>query len=80
MKAQIAQKGRRPAEMAALGTPQLEGLTYSVKETAVVLGVSTSTVYRLLYRGVLSCLSCLRHKRISRASVVAFVEQGGHDD
>ena len=63
--------------MAALGTPQLEGLTYSVQETAIVLGVSTSTVYRLLYRGELTCLACLRHKRISRSSVVAFVEQGG---
>ena len=56
--------------------PVLEPLTYSVTETATVLGVSLPTVYRLLARGVLRPLPGLRHKRLPKKQVHAFVEGG----
>jgi excisionase family DNA binding protein len=52
-------------------------MTYSVADAASVLGVSRSTIYRLLYRGFLSAVPGLRHKLIARSSVVDYVEQGG---
>ena len=54
--------------------PTLEPLTYSVTETATVLGVSLPTVYRLLARGVLRPLPGLRHKRLPKKQVHAFVD------
>jgi excisionase family DNA binding protein len=56
--------------------PALEPLTYSVTETATVLGVSLPTVYRLVTRGVLRPLPGLRHKRLPKKQVHAFVEGG----
>ena len=54
--------------------PPVESLTYSVTETATVLGVSLPTVYRLVARGVLRPLPGLRHKRLPKRQVHAFVE------
>ena len=51
-----------------------ETLTYSVTETAAVLGVSLPTVYRLVTRGVLRPLPGLRHKRLPKRQVHAFVD------
>jgi excisionase family DNA binding protein len=51
----------------------LETLTYSVTETARVLGVSLPTVYRLLARRLLKPLPGLRHKRIPKRQVHAYI-------
>ena len=57
-------------------TPSLETLTYSVTETARVLGVSLPTVYRLIARRLLKPLPGLRHKRVSKRQVLAYVNSG----
>ena len=49
-------------------------LTYSLRETAQVLGVTPSTVYRLIYRDILKPVPYLRHKRISKAQVHRLAE------
>lgn len=56
--------------------PPLETLTYSVTETAHVLGVSLPTVYRLIARRLLKPLPGLRHKRLSKRQVHAYVNSG----
>lgn len=65
-----------PTETIATTVSVLEPLTYSVTETATVLGVSLPTVYRLLARGILRPLPGLRHKRLPKKQVHAFVEGG----
>jgi excisionase family DNA binding protein len=45
---------------------------YTVPEAAMLLRVSTKTVYRLLHRGILKAPSAVRHKRITAASVESF--------
>jgi len=54
----------------------LETLTYSVTETARVLGVSLPTVYRLLARRLFKPLPGLRHKRIPKRQVHAYINSG----
>ena len=44
--------------------PPVERLTYSVGESAMALGVSKPTIYRLLARRLLRPVPGLRHKRI----------------
>jgi excisionase family DNA binding protein len=56
--------------------PPLETLTYSVTETAHVLGVSLPTVYRLIARRLLKPLPGLRHKRVSKRQVLAYINSG----
>jgi excisionase family DNA binding protein len=56
--------------------PPLETLTYSVTETARVLGVSLPTVYRLIARRLLKPLPGLRHKRVSKRQVLAYINSG----
>jgi excisionase family DNA binding protein len=53
-----------------------EPLTYTVAEAAAALGVSQTTIYRLIARRVLKPLTALRHKRINRQQIQALVEQG----
>jgi excisionase family DNA binding protein len=68
-----------PALTAAVvaSTPlPLETLTYSVTETARVLGVSLPTVYRLIARRLLKPLPGLRHKRVSKRQVLAYINSG----
>ena len=48
-------------------------LFFSVAEVAVMFGVSTKSVRRLLERGLLKSSNALRHKLSSRASVDAFI-------
>ena len=79
MTAHKSSKRLRSAKTTVPGAPSGR-LTYTVRETADALGVSRSTVYRLLYRGVLSSIPGLRHKLLPRSAVVAFVEQGGRHD
>jgi len=54
----------------------LETLTFSVTETARVLGVSLPTVYRLIARRLLRPLPGLRHKRHSKRQVLAYINSG----
>jgi excisionase family DNA binding protein len=54
----------------------LETLTYSVTETARVLGVSLPTVYRLIARRLLRPLPGLRHKRLAKRQVHAYINSG----
>lgn len=51
-----------------------ERVFYTVSEVAGMFGISQKSVYRLLYRGLLKSSSALRHKRITRASIEAFVD------
>ena len=60
--------------------PSLEPLTYSVAETAQVLGVSMPTVYRLIVRHVLRPLPFLRHKRISKSQVHNLITGKAHEN
>jgi excisionase family DNA binding protein len=52
---------------------KLEPLTYSVAEAAQVLGVSPVSIYRLIARRLLCPLPHLRHKRIPKRQVHAYV-------
>lgn len=64
-----------PSATAQIAHPvdSLEALTYSVTETAQVLGVSEPTIYRLVYRRLLRPMPGLRHKRFSKRQVLAYV-------
>jgi len=53
---------------------KLESQTYSVAEAAQVLGVCNLTIYRLITRRILRPLPYLRHKRIPRRQVSAYLE------
>jgi excisionase family DNA binding protein len=52
-------------------------LTYSVKEAATALGVSQTSVYRLLYRRLLKPVTGIRRKRISKKQVHQYAQGGG---
>ena len=67
-----------PSAAAQISAPalSLEALTYSVGETAQVLGVSEPTIYRLVARRLLRPLPGLRHKRIPKRQVLAYVNAG----
>jgi len=56
-------------------TVPLPRLGYSLKETAVILGVSYASVYRLNQRGELKCSNALRHKIVPRAEIVRFLSR-----
>ena len=57
----------------------VEPITYSVPEAAEVLGVSSITIYRLIYRRMLKPVPGLRHKRISKKQVHALAQgNDGH--
>ena len=53
----------------------LDRLTFSIKETADLLGVSYFTVFRLLKRGKLRAIPSIRHKRIPRAELERFLKE-----
>jgi excisionase family DNA binding protein len=55
-------------------TPDALRMAYSVKETAVLLGVSYMTVHRLLKRGLLHSSSALRHKLIPASEIERFLK------
>ena len=49
-------------------------LAYTVQEVAEMLAVSPKTIYRLVDRGLLKSSKALRHLRITRQSIEAFLE------
>lgn len=58
-----------PDDIAAAPTAVPEKLTYSVAETAALLGVSRPTIYRLIARRVLIPIPGMRHKRLPKRQV-----------
>lgn len=55
------------------GSRRVERMFYSVLEVSEMFGISQKSVYRLLARGLLTSSPALRHKRISKVSIDAFV-------
>lgn len=53
----------------------LERLAYSLAETAKVLGISRSSVRRLLNRKLLRASGALRHKVIGRSEIERFLSE-----
>src|ERR1017187_6193801 len=53
-------------------TRKLDRLVYTTKESAKMLCISQKSVYRLIQRGKLRCISSLRHKRIPRSELERF--------
>ena len=49
-------------------------ITYSVTEAATVLGVSTTSIYRLVARRLLRPVPGLRRKRLLKAQVHRFAQ------
>ena len=56
------------------GPDSTEPLTYSVAEAADALGISQSTIYRLIGRRLLKPVPGVRHKRISRSQIHTFAQ------
>jgi excisionase family DNA binding protein len=52
---------------------QVKQLVYTAEETAVLLKVSTKSVYRLVDRGLLKSSKALRHLRITHKSLEEFL-------
>ena len=50
-------------------------LVYTTKESAELLNLSHKSVYRLIQRGKLRCISSLRHKRIPRSELERFLKE-----
>ena len=51
-------------------------LTYSVEESAMALGVSRPTIYRLVARRILRPVPGIRHKRIPCQQIKRLVSSG----
>ena len=82
MTAQETTNALQPAHLAApvAETADAVPLTYSVSETARALGVSPTSVYRLVQRRLLRPIVGLRHKRFARRQIHEFVRgEAGHD-
>lgn len=47
--------------------------SYTLQETAVMLGISYLSVYRLVQRGKLKVLNVLRHKLVPASEIEAFL-------
>ncbi|PAW81068.1 MAG: hypothetical protein B9S33_17395 [Pedosphaera sp. Tous-C6FEB] len=54
---------------------QLGRLAYSLSETALVLGISETSVRRLLSRKLIRASGALRHKVIAKAEVERFLRE-----
>ena len=67
---------KQPAPEAAGQGATVEVLTYSVKEAATALGVSQTSVYRLLYRRLLKPVTGIRRKRIAKKQVHQLAQGG----
>jgi excisionase family DNA binding protein len=52
---------------------RLPRLAYNLQETAKILGVGDTTIYRLIQRGKLRCCPELRHKVIPLTSIEEFL-------
>ena len=49
-------------------------LAFTMRETAEILGISYTSVLRLVKRGLLRASTALRHKVISRAEIDRFLK------
>lgn len=58
-----------------------KGAYMTVSDVAAVLGVSQSTVYRLLHDGELEAkvFPGMKHRRIPKASLDAYIERGNYN-
>jgi len=63
-----------PACRCDFGIPESDRLAYTVQETADLLGVSVTTVYRLMRRGLLRCSKALRTKIIAKTEIERFLK------
>jgi len=54
---------------------RLPRLAFSVEETAEILGISQSTVYGLMQRGLLRSSLALRNKIISKTEIERFLKE-----
>lgn len=63
-----------PSALEVLVPPDPARLFYTIRETAVVLNMSTKSVRRLIGRGCLTPSKALRKKLIPRRQVEAFEE------
>lgn len=55
--------------------PNSGRLVYTTKESAKMLCISQKSVYRLIQRGKLRCISSLRHKRIPGSELERFLKE-----
>src|SRR5947208_881089 len=55
-------------------------ISYTVKQTAELLGVGNATVYRLLKRGLLRSSSALRTKIIPKSEIDRFLKETTQSD
>lgn len=62
-----------PSDVVTAPVATVETLTYSVSEAARVLGVSWATIYRLIARRILKPLPGLRHKRLPKRQIMAYL-------
>ena len=53
---------------------QMEKMLFTVKETAEMLSVSRNRVYELIYAEQLASIKIGRSRRVSRASILRFVD------
>jgi excisionase family DNA binding protein len=56
---------------------QVPQYVFTAGETAAILKVTEKTVYRLVARRKLEAVKALRHLRITRKSLEAFLANGG---
>lgn len=57
------------------GTTSLPRLAYSLKEVAAMLGISYTSVHRLVRRGKLRSTGGLRHKLIAAGDLERFLDE-----
>jgi hypothetical protein len=65
--------GKTPQAKVNRARGGLPRLAYNLKETAKILGISQTSVYRLIEREKLRCCPELRHKVIPLASIEEFL-------
>jgi hypothetical protein len=53
--------------------PVIQKLAYTVDESALALGLSPNTIYRLIARGLLKSAGALRHKVIPVTEIQRFL-------
>jgi hypothetical protein len=65
----------RPARVATAANPgSLPRLAYSMADAATILGVSYTTIHRLVQRGLLRCSLALRTKLIPKTEIERFLK------
>lgn len=59
---------------------QVAPLQYKIEDTARLLALSRSTVDRLINRGELDTTGCGRLKRVTYASIIAYLDRHRNDE